>query len=142
MMTENGHLVRRARELVKLVYGDNTTLCFYRNIIEVRDVNDNLLDRQRSDWGPRKYLPKLIESLELDLATKRSRKSTSTVDTDIPQLKSDVDWSRVIRQVEFCMNSVNKTGREPKDFKHYLFESVFEALYGPDIWTWYNKKSK
>lgn len=27
---------------------------------------------------------------------------------------------------------------QPKDFDHYLFEMVLEAVYGRDVWQWYS----
>ena len=29
---------------------------------------------------------------------------------------------------------------EPKNYQHYIYEAAIEAVYGPDVWKWINKK--
>jgi hypothetical protein len=56
--------------------------------------------------------------------------------TTLPKVNSNIDWSPIINMVknEIISNTV-------KDYEHYLFEAVMEAMFGVDIWEWWNNRN-
>lgn len=58
--------------------------------------------------------------------------------TKVPEPIKNIDWSEVFRLVKEGIYSISEDGYEPKDFKHYIFETVMEAVYGKNIWKWWS----
>jgi len=58
-----------------------------------------------------------------------------------PKLNRDINWMPVIEYVAWVCTEIEQ-GRVPPDFKHYIFENVLEAMYGPYVWAWYLKTLK
>ena len=52
------------------------------------------------------------------------------------------DWETLIEKCEENIKSVDDYGRKIKDADHCIFECAMEAIYGPDIWDWYNRNLK
>lgn len=52
-----------------------------------------------------------------------------------PQLLKDPRWNEVVNMVE--RDIIN---HPIKDYEHYLFETVMEAMYGVDFWDWWKNK--
>lgn len=50
------------------------------------------------------------------------------------------EWKKVSSYVEEAIESIHSGERVPKDFEHYLMETVLEAMYGVSIWKWWNDK--
>ena len=59
-----------------------------------------------------------------------------------PKLNRDINWMPVIEYVSWVFTEIEHQGRLPPDFKHYIFENVLEAMYGPYVWAWYLKAVK
>ena len=36
------------------------------------------------------------------------------------------------------VNTAIQEDRKPKDFRHYVWETAMEAVYGREFWTWWN----
>lgn len=52
------------------------------------------------------------------------------------------DFSKLHQMVINGVQSVSENdGYAGKDFRYYLFETALEAVYGSDIWKWWNKYS-
>jgi len=49
-----------------------------------------------------------------------------------------IDWQPVIDLVIDGVDTMRNECYEPKDFEHYVYEAVMEAVYGKDVWKWYN----
>lgn len=61
----------------------------------------------------------------------------------IPQQVENPDFAKLRAYVhEGVMELAGKEHRTPKDFDHYVFEHVMQALYGPKIWEWWNKQHR
>jgi len=50
------------------------------------------------------------------------------------------NWTPLTDYILHAADQVNTQGYEPKDFEHYCFEMALEAVFGSDIWQWWNKK--
>jgi hypothetical protein len=48
------------------------------------------------------------------------------------------DWSSLHKYVQSAVEQVHEDAYVPKDFEHYCFEMALEAVYGEDIWKWWN----
>jgi hypothetical protein len=57
-----------------------------------------------------------------------------------PEVKANINWYFVIKTVQESLQKLAETGQESKDFEHWVFEAVIEAMYGASIWKWYNGK--
>ena len=57
----------------------------------------------------------------------------------IPASVARPDFSLVQRMVVTCIAAWIKDKQKPKDFEHYVFEEVMEAVYGRGCWDWYNQ---
>lgn len=69
----------------------------------------------------------------------RGGKTSLDNDSSRPLPVPDPDWSRLIAHLEDGMKGVVGTGNPGKDFQHYVFEEAMAALYGPDVWDWWNR---
>lgn len=56
-----------------------------------------------------------------------------------PKPMAEVDWTPVYSYVVDVNTRLMVEGEQERDFEHYLFERVLEAMYGPKVWDWYNK---
>lgn len=56
-----------------------------------------------------------------------------------PQAIPVPDWSPLVQYLEEGMDKVETEGEVPKDFEQYIYETALEALYGPNVWDWWNK---
>ncbi len=56
-----------------------------------------------------------------------------------PTVIKNPDWADVIQMATDHIEEVNNGNARELD-TNYMFEGVLEALYGPDIWDWYNPK--
>ena len=66
---------------------------------------------------------------------------TGIYDPDVPVEFTNPDFSKLEDYVLDAHKDAHKAGwREPKDFEHYVYEHVMEAIYGPDYWDWINRK--
>jgi hypothetical protein len=50
----------------------------------------------------------------------------------------EIDWQPVVKMVTNTVGYMTNEGYAPKDFEHYIFEAAMEAVYGKDVWDWYN----
>lgn len=57
-----------------------------------------------------------------------------------PEENTNPDWTTVKKYIKAGMDHLEREGGEDKDFEHYVFEAVMEAMYGPDVWDWYNQR--
>jgi hypothetical protein len=73
------------------------------------------------------------EVLEAELKRRREEK---------PPVKSDIDWNPVRNVVLHITHTVDTGGAPPKDFENMLFEASLRAVYGEDIFPWWNNKLK
>jgi hypothetical protein len=49
------------------------------------------------------------------------------------------DWTKLTRYVTSSVEELAKPGGYvPKDFEHWVFESVIETIYGKPFWLWWN----
>lgn len=77
-----------------------------------------------------------FEALEEELAQRekdREEKQRQPID------RSKVDWTDVYETVVYGVTKLIDEGCEPKDHEHYIYEAAMEAVYGKDVWSWYNK---
>jgi hypothetical protein len=81
--------------------------------------------------GDKKFLSQFsTEELEKEIALRKLTK---------PNRASEIDWSPIISLVEDQMTRIEKGEGGLKDFEHWLFEAVMEAMYGDTIWQWWNR---
>lgn len=57
-----------------------------------------------------------------------------------PEPKEEIDWSKLIECVKEGVTILDEEGYEQNDFEHYVFEAAMTAVYGDEIWDWWNKK--
>lgn len=50
------------------------------------------------------------------------------------------DWASVLAYTQAALTQVACGNGLPKDFEHYLMETVLEAVYGKGIFPWWNGK--
>lgn len=61
----------------------------------------------------------------------------------IPQPLASIDWNLVEEHAINAVEYVSETSGElPKALEAMLFESVMEAVYGPEIWDWWKDNIK
>lgn len=77
------------------------------------------------------------------LANELKRREDEKKKAARPVAKLVIDWSRVTDMFEREVASLSDADEEDrylsKDFQHYVFEEVLEAIYGKDIWGWWNE---
>ena len=62
-------------------------------------------------------------------------------DPDVPVELPSPDFSKVVQYVTTAhAYAADDDWREPKDFEHYVYELVMEAIYGKDYWGWLNPR--
>ncbi len=54
---------------------------------------------------------------------------------DDPVRIDNPDWDRVI---ELAADALDEANNPDSDIESYIFEAVLEAVYGSDIWSWWN----
>ncbi len=59
---------------------------------------------------------------------------------DYPTLKDPINWEPLKDYMQESIARIASGKGEPKDFKHWIFEIAMEAMYGKDIWNWYNER--
>ena len=83
-----------------------------------------------------------ISDIELEEELARRKKDKNKPPKPIEQIK--VDWLPVYRYVTKSVSEIAKTDEEdrsePKDFEHWIYESVMVAIYGQDFWKWWNQQ--
>lgn len=52
------------------------------------------------------------------------------------------NWTSVVNYTQTAMRQIVRGDGLPKDFEHYLMETVLEAVYGKEVFTWWNDKLK
>lgn len=72
-----------------------------------------------------------IEELEAEITRRKYKK---------PTLNIDIDWRTVIDYAQLILDQVELEHSLTKDYESVLSAYVMEALYGQDIWKWYNQK--
>jgi len=66
---------------------------------------------------------------------------TGIYEPDVPVEYPNPDFSKLIDFVVDAHKDAHEANwREPKDFEHYVYEEVIEAIYGPDYWDWIARK--
>lgn len=56
-----------------------------------------------------------------------------------PRKLEKPDFSKLIEHLEGGIESaIQNDGYPGKDFAHYTFEAAMEAVYGPNVWDWWN----
>jgi hypothetical protein len=85
---------------------------------------------------PRNLVGWTDQELEAELK-RRKEKSKGP-----PKVLDNMDWLPLIDYVKMSVDDIAKEPNgeryEPKDFEHWIFESVMETIYGHDIWKWWN----
>jgi len=71
-----------------------------------------------------------------DLQKELDRRGEATADR--PQIKEHIHWDYVIKHAENMINNIIKNGNPGKYYRQYTFESVLEAIYGSNVWAWWN----
>jgi len=67
---------------------------------------------------------------------------TGIYDPDVPVEYPNPDFSKLLGYVLDAHKDAHKADwRVPKDFDHYVYEHVMEAIYGPDYWDWIEEQS-
>jgi hypothetical protein len=56
----------------------------------------------------------------------------------VPVAKEQPDFKALIEYLQYGLDTMAECGRPPKDFDHYVFETALEAVYGQNVWKWYN----
>jgi hypothetical protein len=61
---------------------------------------------------------------------------------NIPPVKSDIDWSGVIKLANQKAIELAENGYidDEDDTPQFFFEKVMTTIYGPDIFKWWNKQ--
>jgi hypothetical protein len=59
---------------------------------------------------------------------------------NIPPVKTDIDWSGVIKLANQKVTEIAETGSIEDDTPQFFFETVLISIYGPDIFKWWNKQ--
>lgn len=75
------------------------------------------------------------EQLEEEL---KRRKEGNKVPQPLPL--EQMNWQPLVAYVQSSVQEVAEEEGEPKDFEHWIFESVMETIYGKDIWKWWNNQ--
>ena len=59
---------------------------------------------------------------------------------DKPTQKENIDWTDVVEMAQDHLDTVGEVGFESaRDVDHYIFEEVMKAIYGDNVFDWYNK---
>lgn len=61
---------------------------------------------------------------------------------ELPAQITEPDWTALIDYVKEGMDQVSYGQGFPKDFEHWIYETVLETIYGADVWTWINTKAR
>lgn len=62
--------------------------------------------------------------------------------TPVATPKNEVDWNTVYDYAIEGISQLAKDGYQPKDFEHYLYEAVINAVYGNGVWPIINSLAK
>lgn len=60
----------------------------------------------------------------------------------IPEPIANPDFSALTTMVVDGVLAVVTNRPEAEDMEHWVWEAAMEAVYGKDVWTWYNKLAK
>lgn len=58
-----------------------------------------------------------------------------------PLEDSEIDLSSLKRTCVDHVNAINEQGEDNDDVEHYIYEEAMTTIFGPDIFTWINKKT-
>jgi hypothetical protein len=58
----------------------------------------------------------------------------------VPQPLIILDSSSIKEMCVDYIKTIQKEGREPKDFKEYLYEEALKAVFGDDVFEWINEQ--
>jgi len=75
------------------------------------------------------------EQLEAELKARAELRNKPP--TPLPTIR----WDQVSDYIKVGVYEVSLGRGEPKDFEHYLFELVMEAVYGREFWVWWNRNA-
>lgn len=56
-----------------------------------------------------------------------------------PLSYSSIDWEVILRACRSYTEYIAENDHEPKDGKHFLYESLMTIVYGDDFWKWFNQ---
>lgn len=73
------------------------------------------------------------EELEAELAKRKKDKQR-------PKPLESPNFKNLIELVEKSIPEYLENGHVDDDFDHYVFEAAMEAIYGKNIWKWWNKQ--
>lgn len=73
-----------------------------------------------------------LEDLKAELKRREDEKKKA------PTPLSDPDFLTLQNYIIDCVRTASKEGDLSKDLEHYVFEAAMEAVYGPNIWKWWN----
>ncbi len=59
-----------------------------------------------------------------------------------PDPNGTPDFTSLIEEAKSYVAAVAQDGVPPKEGKHYIFEAVMDAVYGPDIWVYLSTQVK
>lgn len=62
--------------------------------------------------------------------------------SDAPKPLENIDYERIKANVVAHVQDLATNNYVSEDDHHYIFEVALEAVYGKDIWKWYNKTNK
>ena len=57
----------------------------------------------------------------------------------IPLPKKEMNWDNIIHEITQGMQHLNNHNCLPKDFENEVYQLALEAVYGMNIWHWYNE---
>lgn len=78
-------------------------------------------------------IKKLMKQLEKELEEAKKQ--------EIPQPLPTPYFHPLIKMCESHIASIAEKGYADEDDKNYIFECALSAIYGKDIWNWYNKNN-
>lgn len=59
-----------------------------------------------------------------------------------PPEKVPPDFSKLAKYVRECAEGLAEDGYPGKDYEHYCFELALEAVYGKNVWKWWNAQEQ
>ena len=73
------------------------------------------------------------DALRAELKRREDERRTPPKSLDV------INYANVTMFVKDNINHLYERGHLRKDIEHSLFELVMEAVYGPNIWAWWNR---
>lgn len=79
-----------------------------------------------------------IQELEEELKQRREEERLATK----PQAKDQIDWTRVLDEAQSQIDYVSEWQELPsKDYRNSIWHAVLTAVYGPDVFKWWNENT-